>query len=78
MTDTTDLAERWRLRYAAFLCAVFDTFSFKGVPSEVAKVLENPASKSSYLDRMIQLSEVFFYLRNLCRLVPHGCNRSGR
>jgi hypothetical protein len=75
MGDTTSpyLAQRWRLRYAAFLCAVFDVSANhlrKGVPSEFAKIFESPSSKTSYFDEVIQQSNVgfFFFLENLCLL----------
>ena len=42
LVDTTDQSTHWRLRYAAFLCAVFDVFLENirtGVPFEFAKKL---------------------------------------
>ena len=66
MEDKTDVAACWRLRYAAFLCAVFDiliTILLEGVsqPSEFAKRFETPETKSSFLGQILSKSAVSLF-----------------
>ena len=64
--NKTDVAACWRLRYAAFLCAVFDilmTILLEGVsqPSESAKRFENPETKPSFLGKILSKSAVSLF-----------------
>ena len=67
MEDATDLhvTACWQLRYAAFLCAIFDeliTILREGVsqPSEFAERFGTPEIKSSFLAKIIDRSIVSF------------------
>jgi hypothetical protein len=75
MKDTTDLVVRWRLRYAAFLSAIFDNFVTKlqtGV-SKPEQLFGNSENRSHFLVKVIEISIVSFLTpANLGRLFPQG------